>query len=191
MSQILSTNFTINLLTSTTPNSTISDFFGGEKTYALDLNTPLSHYALARMLLVEYKANPNIVSMLGSTTPLHIAVERGHRQMSALLLSFGANVNAKDKQGNSPLHYCRNNLILRLLMKFDCDPLYVNRKMQTASQYYKEVTLPEDMDPDLYGEFIRREEWKRRVEIFLIAFSPCSLYDRNCVPKSVQKVEYY
>ena len=91
--------------------------------------------------------------------------------MSALLLSFGANVNAKDKQGNTPLHYCRTQLIVRLLFKFDCDPLYVNRKMQTPSQYYKEVTLPEEIDPDLYGELIRREEWKRRVILLPYTFS--------------------
>ena len=51
-------------------------------------------------------------------------------------------------------------MILRLLFKFDCDPLLVNRKLQLASAYYKEVT--EEIDPDLYGEFIRREDWKRR-----------------------------
>ena len=82
--------------------------------------------------------------------------------MSALLISFGANVNAKDKQGNTPLHYCTNMLILRLLFKFDCDPLLVNRKLQTPSAYYKEVTPPDDIDPDMYGEFLRREDWKRR-----------------------------
>ena len=120
------------------------------------------HYTLARMLLVEYKASPRCTSMLGKSTPLHIAVQHGHRQMCALLLSFGADVNAKDKQGNTPLHYCTNKLILRLLLKFDCDPLLVNRKLQLTSAYYKEVTPAEEVDPDLYGEFLRKEEWKRR-----------------------------
>ena len=120
------------------------------------------HYTLARMLLVEYKASPRCTSILGKSTPLHIAVQHGHRQMCALLLSFGADANAKDKQGNTPLHYCTNKLILRLLFKFDCDPLLVNRKLQLASAYYKEVTPSEEVDPDLYGEFLRKEDWKRR-----------------------------
>jgi ankyrin repeat protein len=37
-------------------------------------------------------------------TPLHFAALKGHKDAAALLLSYGANVNAKDNYGETPLH---------------------------------------------------------------------------------------
>ena len=71
-------------------------------------------------------------------------------------------MNAQDNQGNTPLHYCRNMLICRLLFKYEIDPLLRNRKKQTPSQFYR-VQVPENEgDPDLWAELLRREEEKLR-----------------------------
>ena len=67
-------------------------------------------------------------------------------------------MNAQDRQGNTPLHYCRNMLILRLLFKFDVDPLITNRKRLTPSENYRASVPEEDQDADLWGELARREE---------------------------------
>ena len=43
---------------------------------------------------------------LKRTTPLHIAIQNGNEGIIDALLSAGANVNAKDGAGKTPLHYC-------------------------------------------------------------------------------------
>jgi len=40
----------------------------------------------------------------GKLTPLHIAVHEGHIKIVERLVGFGANVNATDEAGNTPLH---------------------------------------------------------------------------------------
>lgn len=53
-------------------------------------------------------------------TPLHIAVNHGHKQAVIFLLSEGANVHAKDKNNDTPLHLAIKNSyydIVTLLIK--------------------------------------------------------------------------
>ncbi|KAH6822185.1 acyl-CoA binding protein 2 [Perilla frutescens var. hirtella] len=57
-------------------------------------------------------------------TPLHWAVDRGHLNITALLLNKNADVNAKDGEGQSPLHYaavCERTTIAELLVKHGAD----------------------------------------------------------------------
>lgn len=42
---------------------------------------------------------------MNSITPLHFAAQAGHKQLAQLLISNGANVNAKDEHAVTPLHY--------------------------------------------------------------------------------------
>jgi ankyrin repeat protein len=62
----------------------------------------------------------DIPSELG-ITPLHCACIRGSKNAVDLLLDLGANINAKDKEGNNCLHYAVNsnnpNLLKKLLIR--------------------------------------------------------------------------
>ena len=55
------------------------------------------------------KANPSLVSSkyyIGTHwTPLHVAAAKGHEDAAAFLLISGADINAKDSEGQTSLHY--------------------------------------------------------------------------------------
>lgn len=55
--------------------------------------------------LLSYKADPNAASKAGFT-PLHLAAESGHTDMSGLLIENGSHVNAKANNALTPLHLC-------------------------------------------------------------------------------------
>jgi ankyrin repeat protein/beta-lactamase regulating signal transducer with metallopeptidase domain len=71
------------------------------------------------------KDNPDLVAIKDSEgrTPLHRAVENGHKDVAALLLAQGANVNAKDKAGWTPLYRAvdRNKDMVELLLSQGAD----------------------------------------------------------------------
>ncbi|KAJ7959371.1 Acyl-CoA-binding domain protein [Quillaja saponaria] len=57
-------------------------------------------------------------------TPLHWAVDRGHLNVTELLVGRNADVNAKDNDGQTPLHYavvCERETIAEYLVKHNAD----------------------------------------------------------------------
>ena len=78
---------------------------------------------IVRMLIKDFKANVDDTSLLGQSSPLHFAVLGGDRQITLFLLTSGANVNFKNRQGCTPLHFVTNLGIAKLLGKFGADPL--------------------------------------------------------------------
>lgn len=54
-------------------------------------------------LLLKHGANPNATETALNTTPLHWASYKGHITIIEMLLQAGADVNARDKVGRSPL----------------------------------------------------------------------------------------
>lgn len=57
-------------------------------------------------------------------TPLHWAVDRGHLNVTELLVGRDADVNAKDNDGQTPLHYavtCEREAIAEYLVKHNAD----------------------------------------------------------------------
>lgn len=68
--------------------------------------------ASAKVLLSECNVNINSLDMNGQT-PLHIAVIQGNIDMITLFRAFKADVNIKDKSGNTPVSYSRNRQEIR------------------------------------------------------------------------------
>lgn len=67
--------------------------------------------------------NPSLVNEKDSygMTPLHWAVDKGHRGVAALLIEKGADVNATDRNGDTPLRYAvineYSNMATMLMLK--------------------------------------------------------------------------
>ena len=73
-------------------------------------------------LLLKQGADPNIY---GQSTPLHQASSRGLIEVARLLLSHGAKVNVKDKEGKTPFQVAASeghNEITKLLLKHGAVP---------------------------------------------------------------------
>lgn len=65
------------------------------------------------------------------TTPLHWAIRNKQREICRLLCEAGANVDAQDARGNTPLHYATgiapDDRIVRLLLDYGAKPDIVNQ----------------------------------------------------------------
>ncbi|KAK4273872.1 hypothetical protein QN277_017183 [Acacia crassicarpa] len=73
---------------------------------------------------IENGVSVNLKDSEGQT-PLHWAVDRGHLEVTELLVSRNADVNAKDDDGQTPLHYavvCEREAIAEYLVKHNADP---------------------------------------------------------------------
>lgn len=122
------------------------------------------HFHIVRMLCNEFQADVNVISVLGRTTPLHMAIEKGFRQIASLLITLGADVNLKDGQGNTPLHLVHKPSLAKLLLKFGADPMAKNKHNHSPYEHYLHTTSPKEIDNDLL-QFLREEEDKRSLEV--------------------------
>lgn len=78
--------------------------------------------------LLKARANPNAVEDMTMATPLYLAAKHGLYNEVAALIKAGADVNARDSFGRSPLHGLMQNDVssmesLKLLIKCGADPL--------------------------------------------------------------------
>jgi hypothetical protein len=75
--------------------------------------------------LLSRSANPNVLDNSGpGWTPLHSAACFGHSEVSRLLLQYQADINARNNDGQSPLHYASKegqvNVARLLLCRCEC-----------------------------------------------------------------------
>lgn len=96
----------------------------------------------------ERKADPNDMlwdnyghPLSEQVAPLHVAAEQGAVAAARVLLEAGANPNAVDKQGNTPLILVAEHVrdaataesLVRLLLRYGADPARRNYKGQSAA----------------------------------------------------------
>ena len=72
-------------------------------------------------------------------TPLHIAIEKRHYTIANFLLNFGANVNAQDNKGYTPLHYAvmKEPTFIKYLLKFKANVNAQDNEGYTPLDYAK------------------------------------------------------
>ena len=120
------------------------------------------HLPIVRMLLKEFGADPNISTLLGASSPLHLAVVGSHRQVAAMLIIHGADLQAEDRYGSSPLHLVSNIKVLRLLLKHGADILRKNKAGLTPLQYFLQHTNPDRGELSEVGMEMALRERERR-----------------------------
>ncbi|KAF5281783.1 hypothetical protein FQR65_LT14530 [Abscondita terminalis] len=122
---------------------------------AMQLKTPDSNTYADLLLACAYGTTQNIEdliiqgvpqSRLRFLTPLHVAVIHKRKDVVDLLLSFGANINAKDLDRNSPLHIaCRihsNVPIIEQLLQRDAVSDLTNADGDTPLHCALKANLP-------------------------------------------------
>ena len=75
--------------------------------------------------LLEHRADPNICDNHHHSTPLHLASSRGFLEAARLLLSYGAKVDEKDKNGKTPFQLAASqghDQITKLLLEHGAVP---------------------------------------------------------------------
>ncbi|KAJ1431997.1 ankyrin repeat-containing domain protein [Ochromonadaceae sp. CCMP2298] len=118
---------------------------------------------LVRMLVYDFSAHVNLHTSLGKATALHIAVDGNYRQIASLLISNGADLNARDLFGRTPLHMVKSVGLLRLLLKYPVDVAAKSVKGLTPMGYYLSVT-PVDQRVDEIWHTLGPMEDKKAME---------------------------
>lgn len=116
------------------------------------------HLHIVRMLCREFNANTRVTTVLGQTSPLHLAVRNNYRQISVILLEHNANVNQRDGQNCTPLHYVQSKTLLKLLLQKGADPCVKSKTGLKPREYYI-VNVPlEQQDVNIIQKLLHCEE---------------------------------
>jgi hypothetical protein len=101
---------------------------------------------MCKMLVTEFGAKVSPHTLLGSTTPLHLAAAAGQRNLCFMLLSWGAKVNAKDSIGRIPLHYAATKNTARMLCENKSDVVHEDVNGETPIEAAQQRGDSEVMD---------------------------------------------
>lgn len=104
------------------------------------------------------------MSVLGKSSALHVAVENDYRQVATFLFLNGAEINATDKYGCTPLHLVNTLSIAKMLRNFGGDCLLRNSSgQQPSAAYKKRADMQDNFDKSLY-DFLSEWEYLSEME---------------------------
>lgn len=86
----------------------------------------------------------------------------GYRQIASLLITHGADVNATDKRGCTPLHYVQKISLAKLLFKQNLNPCIQSTEGLLPSEHYKKYCPVELYEKELELFISEREELRDR-----------------------------
>ena len=85
-------------------------------------------------ILLEAKANPNVIEHVNGFAPLHCLCCAGSLKLTKVFLEFNADPNIRDAMKNTPLHYAVKGFhvqVLQCLISFNADPNIENNNGYT------------------------------------------------------------
>ncbi|XP_052183471.1 ADP-ribosylation factor GTPase-activating protein AGD3-like isoform X2 [Diospyros lotus] len=88
------------------------------------------------------ESEDQFIGALGSCSPLHLACQTADIGMVELLLQHGANINASDSRGQTPLHHSiirGRTTIVKLLLTRGANPEVVDKEGKTPLQLVQET----------------------------------------------------
>jgi len=94
------------------------------------------------------KSEDQLMERLEDCYLLHLACQTGDIGMVELLLQYGADINASDSRGRTPLHYCIINgrsAIVKMLLTRGADPRAVDREGNTPPKLVSESNFNDDV----------------------------------------------
>ena len=104
------------------------------------LGTPL-HYAarlglhvIVKFLIIERSQDVHSRRFTGNVTPLHLASAHGHMKATRMLIEHGADVSARNKNGQTPLHLASRNgeaKVARMLIERGAGVAAQNKRGET------------------------------------------------------------
>jgi truncated hemoglobin YjbI len=86
------------------------------------------------LLLIEHGADVNRQSGPVKTTPLHMTARRGHVFLAEILLAAGADIEARDSEGETPLRRavnCGQEPMVRFLLSRGANPVSRDKRGRT------------------------------------------------------------
>ncbi|KAE8123785.1 hypothetical protein FH972_018714 [Carpinus fangiana] len=94
------------------------------------------------------KSEDQLTERLEDCYLLHLACQTGDIGMVELLLQYGADINASDSRGRTPLHYCIINgrsAIVKMLLTRGADPRAIDREGNTPPKLVSESNFNDDV----------------------------------------------
>ncbi|ARF02781.1 SWPV1-207 [Shearwaterpox virus] len=109
----------------------ILDYYDGYKYYDYDsiaLSKAIYSKDVNRMvILLELGLNIDLINDLGSTA-LHVAIEHRSYSITKLLLKKGADPNAEDQYGRTPIYMaCTNNKLVSILLRYGARVIVIDK----------------------------------------------------------------
>jgi truncated hemoglobin YjbI len=131
------------------PNAT--DHFGHTPLYCVGNECGAASGGSVVRVLVEGGANVDAQDGVKQCTALHMAARRGNVQVAESLLDCGANIEARDSHGDTPLRRavnCGKTEVAALLISRGADVRSIGSKGLTPSQSARTAAMKQLLQPD-------------------------------------------